>query len=258
MLTLLQRTLFAASIVAASFTPVQSQERGFGNMYVDGNTPPKSTAVISDPTGSAPTGKVRVFKIEPVCADVKYDDGSSSDCKYNSSRSERSQENKSQPRERWYGWYFYLPDDFPLGKAQKAAGQYTIGQWHDGQCPHAALVNSPSEDTILYVQTMFAKGNYECDRDKRLPVADMRSLVGKWNRIEIFSRWDVADGAFVVFLNGNKVVDFKGRTLTKGYENENYFKYGIYHCCTKGVELISPYEMYYSHVRSAKTREGLQ
>lgn len=262
MRTKLLRNIYASLLIAATlFVTAESilaQERGFGAMETDPNTPRKSTAVIKDPTGTAPTEKVRIFKIEPVCSTAKYGDGKTSDCTYNSTRSERTQRSDSQPTERWYGWSFFLPADFPVGKAQNAGGAYTFGQWHNGHCPHAAIMNAPSETTMLYVETSIPQGGYDCGRDRQLPIADMRTLLGRWTKIEVFARWAKNDGVFRLYLNGELVIDHRGRTLTQGYENSNYFKYGVYHCCTKGVELINPYEVLYSNVKSAATREGLQ
>jgi len=246
-----------AAMLLCSPAVAQQEERGFGRMQTDTNTDPGSTRLIRDPTGSAPTRRVRVFEIDGVCGTAKWGDGKTSDCSDGSIRSERFQTPRNEPQERWYGWYFYLPADFPLGNQQRAGGQYTLGQWHAGGCPHVMIVNAPAEDTMLYVQTLFDAGGYDCNRDERMPIADMRSLVGKWNRIEIFSRWAPRDGKFIVYLNGEEVVNFTGRTLTKGREDTIYFKYGIYHCCTRSLDLVGSYKVYYTNVRAANTREGL-
>ena len=48
-----------------------------------------------------------------------------------------------------------------------------------------------------------------------------------------------------------------GPTLTKGHEKINYFKFGIYLCCTEDVARIKGTNLYFAGVKRAATREGL-
>jgi len=45
--------------------------------------------------------------------------------------------------------------------------------------------------------------------------------------------------------------------ITPGMEAENYFKYGIYLCCTADIARIKPMQAMFAAVRSASSREGL-
>jgi hypothetical protein len=87
----------------------------------------------------------------------------------------------------------------------------------------------------------------------------MSKLVGQWHRFEAHVRWSTTDdGLAQIFLDGEMVVDFNGRTLSKEKPKPNYFKYGVYLCCTGGTELVKPATVLYAGVSRADTREGLK
>jgi hypothetical protein len=48
-----------------------------------------------------------------------------------------------------------------------------------------------------------------------------------------------------------------GPTLTKGFETINYFKFGIYLCCTDDVAKIRGTHLYFAAGKRAATREEL-
>lgn len=227
------------------------------------NNAPNSYKRIKDPTGLAPTRKVHRFKIEGgFCANVAYNgDARYDDCKWQSVRSVLSENVfsksvKGQPKQYWYTWSMYLTPDFPLGRKQ-VHGQYSFVSFHNRQCPHFALINQTGRDSGLYFTTNIALGNYECKEDARVKIADLADMRGKWVQFEAFVDWDQNDGNVQIFMNGKQVLNFDGRTLTAGHEDINYFNFGIYLCCTAGVDKVVDAEVLFANVRSAKTRQEL-
>ena len=241
-------------------SPGLGQAGGFGAFQKEPINAPGSYKLIADPTGQAPSPKVHSFTIAPgKCSASAYDNGNS-DCTFKSVRSQLYEPNKQQPKEAWYGWSMYLPADFPVGRRQAATGLYSFAYWHNGECPHAAFVSDTGTSSKLYLQTntMPPGGKYPCVPDKRITIGDLGALRGKWHRFEVHAKWDAgADGMMEVFLDGAQVAALRGRTLTQGGPNKNYFKFGIYLCCTKGVELVTPATVLYTDVARAATREGL-
>lgn len=227
------------------------------------NNVPGSYQQLKDPTGSAPTRKVDSFSIiSDFCATVAYnDDERFSDCKWQSVRSLLNEDVfkhgvKVQPKQGLYGWYMYLPEDFPL-RGTQVRGGLTLTQFHNGQCPHIAFGGRTDEDDGLYFSTNRARGNYECDRTEHIRVASMLEMRGKWTRFELYVEWDKADGRALLFVDGQQALDYRGRTLTIGHEKLNYFAYGIYLCCTAGVDKVVGTTVLFAGVGSAATREGL-
>lgn len=245
-------SLFALSASAAD-------AQGFGSFNTDELSPPGGVQRIVDPTGAAPTRKVDSFSIPSgYCNPKPYvASGPDSDCYYNSTRAQKSQASHHQPAEAWYGWWMYLPADFPYGKKQ-VLGHYEFAYWHNGQCPHVTFANFAGQSGDLILQTNRRVGNYDCAPEASLPIARMADLAGRWTRFETFVKWgDASSGHLTVYLNGKAVLDRDMATLTAGMEKENYFKYGIYLCCTKDINKVKPMQALFAGVKSAKSREGL-
>ncbi len=265
-----RRGMIAVSLLAALLLmPQAAQAQDIGNFdpfVTDDHSAPKSVATVKDPTGGAPTARVYSFKIPPAyCNKKPYDKGSTdSDCTWKSTRSQirenvfaTKKNGTAQPKQSWYGWHVYFPADFVYGWKQ-TKGNYEFAYWHNHQCPHLTFQNSAGRDNSLYLQTNRALGNYECAPGANVKVADFKDLVGKWTRFEVFVNWASDDtGKAQVYLDGKLAVDFSGPTLTKGYEKINYFKFGIYLCCTEDVAQIKGTNLYFAGVKRAPTREGL-
>lgn len=228
------------------------------------NNSPNSYKWIKDPTGLAPARKVHRFTIKGgFCTKVGYGgDKRYDDCKWQSVRSQLSENVfgksvKSQPKQQWYTWSMYLTPDFPLNNKQ-VNGQYEFAYFHNGQCPHFALSSQTWRDGGLYFSTNIALGDYECKKDAMIKVADLRSMRGKWVTFEAFVDWDVRDGLVQLYIDGKQVLNFKGRTLTAGHEDVNYFNFGIYLCCTEGVDKVVDATALYAGIKSAGSRDKLK
>jgi hypothetical protein len=259
--------MFGRGLLAAAMLLIVSGSamaaEGFGPFREEPINAPDSYKVLDDPTGEAPTPKVDSFTILPgACNDQsKYHDGKSSDCTFKSVRSQvyQPKPDQTQPKESWYAWSMYMAKDFPLGIRQ-TKGLYSFAYWHNQDCPHVAIVSDTGKSTKLRLQTNSVPkdGSNDCIADTQIEFADALTLRGKWHRFEAHIKWSQKDDGFAeLFIDGNQVVDFKGRTLSAETPKPNYFKYGIYLCCTKGTETVVPATVLYADVVRAKTRAGL-
>jgi len=222
-------------------------------MVKDENT--KFYKKISDPTGLAPTKKVHFFKFGSECGDNKRNsqgwskkdhvgEWKDSDCAENSVRSEIAEDvwednrpGEGQPREAWYRWNVFLPDDFPI----QDTGKLLLGQWHNGECPHVSFTSRGEDRGKLYFETM-KTWQGDCKETLRMPFISIQELRGKWTEFVMFARWsNKGDGKFLIYINGELAMKLDGiRTLTKGKESVNYLKVGIYQCCNNKEIPIKP------------------
>ena len=211
-------------------------------------------------------GEVEQFSIEPGCigrVDNKgRTNGGYSDCDYGSVRSEVVEDvweaktyGLGQPKSAWYGWEVFLPPNFPNARQQQN-GKYLIGQWHNGQCPHLSVVN-PKETNAVGFELLRARGNYECQRAKFVRLTSLSEMRGRWTKFEFFVRWDEQKGEIIAYVDGIEKGRFNGRTLVKGLEDKNSFRYGLYLCCTDNINSIEPTFVRFSNVSRADAREML-
>lgn len=243
-----------------------AEETGFDPLVIDELSAPKSVAIIDDPTGEAPTSKVYSFRIPSgYCNPRRYEPHApANDCDEQSVRSQvrenvfaTKKNGNGQPKQGWYGFAVYLPDDFPYGIKQ-ADGYMQLFYFHNKQCQHISLANFAGKDDSLYLAFSNALGNYNCTPGPRLKVADFKNLVGKWSRFELFIKWAKdSSGRVMVYLNGKLVTEWRGPTFTPGLESTNYAKFGIYLCCTQAVARVRDASLYFAAVRRAATRDGL-
>jgi hypothetical protein len=164
------------------------------------------------------------------------------------------------PKKAWYGWYMYLPDEFVL-RPEQSTGYHTFVEWHNDQCPHVSLRNRPGTNSLTF-ETAIMLGDFECADADTLVIGDLSKMKNRWIRFEIYAEWSVKnDGLFQIFLDGEEVLTFRGRNLTKGMEKKkNYFAFGDYLCCNSGVEgvrEVKKSKIYFTGVKRATSREGL-
>jgi len=212
----------------------------------------KSYTTMNDPT----YGRVHSFEFGSECGNLKRGTKSKyhigkwdlTDCGSNSVRSELSEKTKYQPKESWYKWNVFLPEDFPI----QDGGKLLLGQWHNGECPHVSFTSPGKANGVLYFETM-KTWQGDCKNTVRIPFTSIQELRGKWTEFVMFARWsNKDDGIFKIYLNGSLVLDFKGRTITKGKEHSNYLKIGIYQCCN-GNNQIKPADAMFTTPQKSKT-----
>lgn len=256
------------SMLVTSVTVGSANAESLGRFSSNGffeteSNQPDSYSRITDPTGVAPTTKVYRFSISGnYCSSKKYKDGQSDDCKFQSVRSQLSEDVYKrnvlvQPRQQWYGWYMYLPKDFPLNGSQPS-GQYIFAEFHNGQCPHIAISNQPGENNTLFLVTNRALGGSKCAQDTIIKVGNLEQMRGRWVRFEMYVDWSKDDGKVELYIDGKATANFEGRTLTVGHERLNYFMFGIYLCCTASVSRVKDATLMFAGVKSAKARSGLK
>lgn len=217
-----------------------------------------------NPTSERRIRKVHQFSIVPGCRTATNEAGYS-DCNYNSVRSElyedvwaKEKYGLGQPIEAWYGWEVFVPESFPRS-SQQLGGKYTFNSWHNGQCPHLAIINRGATEDVFVQFSKRAGSDYDCKDTRNLKIANIGQMRGKWTRFEVFVRWSTAeDGYLRVFVNGVEVQNFKGATLIRGLEEKNYFNFGVYLCCTRNINTIKPASIIYANVSRAKTRKKLR
>lgn len=233
----------------------------FGKFIREPLSPPKGAQVIDDPTGNAPTPKIYAFQIPSgYCNPTPYFKGRpENDCKFQSVRSQYFQSpNARQPKESWYGWYMYFPKDFAYGLKQPQQAFYNFAYWHNRVCQHMTISHQPGFDDTLELRLMQISTDGSCLPRMRARVANFKDIVDKWTRFEVHVKWSAKeDGITTVFVNGNEAAKINGPNLIKKFEKVNYFKFGVYLCCTGDVNKIRPTGMYYAGVKRAKTREEL-
>ena len=211
-------------------------------------------------------GTVEQFAIAPGCIgrveDIGRTSGGYTDCDYGSARSEVIEDvweaeiyGLGQPKSAWYGWEVYLPSNFPSARQQQK-GKYTIGQWHNGQCPHLSVVN-PVESNAVGFELLRTRQNYECAREKFVGLTSLSEMRGRWTKFEFFVNWDEQNGQIVAYVDGVKKAQFTGRTLVKSLADKNSFRYGVYLCCTDNIDLIEHTFVRYANVSRSDTRDGL-
>lgn len=228
----------------------------FGGFLKEPINAPGSYQVVANPTGTGPSGKVHRFHIKPGPGSSKSYDNLASDCDFNSIRAQAYEKGKSQPAEAWYGWSMYVPGDFPMGRGQPAGGHLALAYWHSGECPHLEIA-VPEGSTRLILQSRRMQGK-SCMPGDRITLGDLGAWRGRWLRVEMHVRWSKAkDGLAEAHIDGRKVGTIAGPTLTTGVPNKNYFKFGLYLCCTSGTKGIAPATAYFADLTRAKTRAGL-
>ena len=229
-------------------------------MIKDENT--KIYSKIDDPV----YGRVHSFEFGSECGDQKRNSkGKSdyvgkwqgSDCESNSVRSEIAENvwddhrpGEGQPKEAWYRWNVFLPNNFPI----QDTGKLLLGQWHNGECPHVSFTSRDEDRGKLYFETM-KTWQGDCKETLRMPFTSIQDLRGKWTEFVMFARWsNKGDGKFLIYINGELVMNLDGiRTLTKGKESRNYLKVGIYQCCNGSNPIKPASALFTTPERSSKS-----
>ena len=213
------------------------------------NTRSYGYTMVADPTGSAPTPTVERFEVRP--GDCSRNKGWD-DCANDRERSELGERSKSTGagQEWWYGWSFYIPDDYVNVYPTKVA----LGQFHQDKSHPVWMFQNAEGGYHLDDQVFGSTRQYY----ELISEADLR---GKWHRVEVHAKWSRGqDGFFGVWVDGKHKVDFAGPTMTA---QAVYFKYGIYRSflsrykALKGVDAVPPQVVYFANVKRSRTRAGL-
>ena len=225
-------------------------------MKVDPNTVAGSYSYITDPTGTF--DKVHKFTIADKCGnnirEIDWDnmigEMESSDCGENSVSSELYEEVWDagppyiQPIHQWYSWNVYLPKDFPI----QESGKLTLGQFHNGECPHVSFTSRGGEEELFFQTEKLWQG--DCKDVVRIPMIKMEELRGKWSHFVLEIFWESIiqnpnsrNGFAKMWIDDKLVLNYKGQTLTTQKEDLNYMRVGVYQCCNTG-DILPAMAMY--------------
>ena len=126
----------------------------------------------------------------------------------------------------WYGFSTLVPTDYPIGEDNSCM----LAQWHDWTNPVRPMLanrfnkgtfyvthdNAGIEERVLYQEPAFARG--------------------VWHDFVYHARWSEGPDGFIEgWIDGRKVVEFRGSTLYPGSKLGPYFKFGVY--CTTDVKV---------------------
>jgi hypothetical protein len=239
-------------------TPVAAQSwrtefKNFGGCAFERvpNMQPKSMQLVADPVDPKNPNKVLAFSVVPKeCI--------GDDCSSQSARSAVKQcQEGNHPREIWYGWEMFLPQDFPHD-GQQIRGFQQFAEWKDqDQCGIASTaIDSNLGGKFLNWVLQMPKGK-DCLKTRDFPLGLVSTFLGKWTKFELFAIWsEDLDGRFELYVDGVKMVDFTGQTCTN-CSNRNQALFGNYLCCTPDSKKVLPSTVYYRSISSAKTREQI-
>jgi Polysaccharide lyase len=235
---------FVAALAAGGATG--GLDRGdFGPFKRSLNTKPYGYALVSDPTGAAPTTVVERFEVRPGDCD---DD----DCHRDRERSELSERGARNGRgsSAWYGWSFYVPQEWPTVWPTKTV----LGQFHQGSAHPLWMFLHHEDGLVLDRQT---QGKTE----SLTPLISERELRGRWHRVEVHAKWATdANGTFEVWVNGSRKYAMKGQTMTA---DTVFFKYGVYRAFVSryanSMQASPPVQVaMFANVRKAALRAGVK
>lgn len=240
--------LFTILLAHTAFAQLEISRGDFGPFRRSLNDKAYGYEVISDKTGLAPVAKIERFKVKN--GDCGISKGWS-DCASDRERSELSekQRGKEDGKTFWYGWSFYLPENYVNIYPAKVA----LGQFHqEGGAP---LWMFQQNDKGLSLEGVFLKNGTD------FPLISESELRGRWHRIEIEIHWaSNSKGSLKLWVNGQEKVNYLGPTKQK---SQIYFKYGLYRSFlerykkSKKTLEVPEQEVYFANVKRGSTREAL-
>ncbi len=206
--------------------------------------------LVADPTRNAPAKLVERFEVRS--GDCHFN-GGWSDCQRNRERSELSQKGARSPpgTSAWYGWSFYLPNDWPNVDPTKTV----IGQFHQHRAHPIWMFLNQNGGLVLDDQSSGRSS-------RTIPLIDAADFSGRWHRIEVNAKWEKDDTGFLkIWVNGDLKFEHKGRTMTA---DTVYFRFGIYRSfisryrAKSGQDEVPTQIALFANVRKSSTREGLE
>ena len=213
------------------------------------NIQPHGYKLINDPTGSAPANKIEQFEVRN--GDCHFNN-SWNDCKKDRERSEVRERGilTAEGSKAWYGWYFYVPDNWPNVYPTKTV----LGQFHQ-QDSHPVWM-------FLNIRGGLALDDHSTGRSSRVvELIPEKDFVGQWHRIEMHVKWKTNKKGFLkIWINGKKKFDYKGITMTA---KKVYFRYGVYRSFVSRykefaqTKKVPKQRALFANVRKSKKRTGL-
>ncbi len=250
-ITVLMTATIGSGVALAEADVSPSLDRGAFCPFIRSlNVKPYGYKLIDDPTGSAPTKQVERFEVRS--GDCHFN-GGWSDCERNRERSELWEQGERSPRGTmaWYGWSFYVPDNWPNIHPTKTV----LGQFHQHRAHPIWMFQNRDGGLVLDDQsTGRSTGS--------TPLIDAENFSGKWHRIEVNDKWEKDDTGFLkVWVNGDLKFTHTGKTMTA---DTVYFRYGVYRSfisrykAASGNDTVPTQIAIFANVSKAPTRDGLK
>ena len=231
------------------------------------NNQPGGYKIVADPANPNSGQVVEQFSISNKSC-------SGDDCGHNSVRSQiyeqRTEGLGVQPLESWYSWEIYLPADFPIGSEQ-VTGALLFTEFKETNFCASTMFHhnagAPNRNTILWFTL-----NYTSDHlDPNFPgspkacvnyyenfVADLKNMLGRWTRFELFMRWSQKeDGRAIIYVNGQQTMNYSGRTCVADCMLRNPFQYGLYFANASSLNGINQSTAYYRNVSRSNSKDTL-
>lgn len=256
-------------LATEGFAQSKFEHGDFSNFVYAENNKKNSHEIVPNPNGT------------DELVDSFYIDGTNcrgDDCKFGSVRSQlrtniwddSRPRSITSPKEAWYSFEIYLPEEFPYGTNQ-VRGSYILTEFKESnECASFYFGHfNGHQDNNLYLtlseysgaeDSRFAGAQDECVAYYQEAVSNMSNLIGRWTRFEYFVRWsEEGDGYIRVFRDGKHVFARKGRNCRKIEQclERNIFYYGIYKPNNKDLKSVRPAKVYFRSVSMAQKREDL-
>ena len=223
--------------------------------------------IIKDPTGTSPSDIVESFSPRMGdCGSQNHGSGKKSgkeiqdgvnDCNTGRLRLEIHDGNnrikkstvKNKSLERWFGYYIFIPEDFPTDKLFTPYITQFYGYSKNqkgGQPPEfAASINVNRE--------IISNGSI---------IVEKKDLKGKWHKIEYHIKWSTKDDGFIKIYHNGRLKSARENFVTLRHDFITV-KYGTYSHRDNMSLYPSGYQfpghtIYYSGVSISKTREKLK
>jgi hypothetical protein len=129
-------------------------------------------------------------------------------------------------QELWYGFSTLIPTDYPTGEDNSCM----LAQWHNWTDPVRPLLANRYNKGTLYVT------HDNAGIKEMILYKDPAFARGVWHDFVYHARWsEGTDGYIEGWIDGRKVVEFRGSTLYPRAKLGPYFKFGVY--CTTDVKV---------------------
>lgn len=141
--------------------------------------------------------------------------------------------------EYWMGISFYVPSPYPSLKKPVYEIFFQLhaspidGNWNDypGQNPNLAFSLIPKTDNSGNIRISLKGIDIPYPQTEKQPhdVWDETNTyqTDKWHKLVIHTRLDYSDGFTKIWLDGEKVIDYKGKNYYRGH-GKCYAKFGLY------------------------------
>lgn len=177
-------------------------------------------AIVEDFTGSAPTKYIERFELR------EGDCFGKSDCRTQRERSEVMIGNSAEyGKEYWYQTYFFVPEGFHVRNCYNNVVFNFHTNYKNGKWRNTALITPimGGRESVTRHYAMIYNGK----KRKRVKLKSYNSMVGRWNKIELNSKWH-ENGFHRMYYDGQLVMDYQGYTLGSDAQTPFMWHYGLY------------------------------